>query len=306
MADNARKKTDKWLKQLEGEITGIYTQAQEEITAEWKAYMQRGQERLDRLWQAYENAPPGQRRAAKQAWQEAMQNFTLRNEQYRAMVDQVTLSLAHTNEMAMAYINGNLPEIYAINYNQTIPGLPQIDGVSFTLVDASTVRRMIIDGDIQLPYHTVNIPRDMLWNTRQLNSAVLQGILQGESMDKIADRILPIVNNNRAAAIRNARTMVTGAENRGRLDRYNDLASQGVIMNKIWLATNDGRTRDWHLSMDGQEVGIKDMFIDGLGNELEYPGDPGAEPETVYNCRCSMISNPIGIRGSDGKIRYFK
>lgn len=305
MADRARKQTDAWLKKLEKEIAGVYRQSQDEITAAWNAYMTQGQERLDRLWQAYQNAPAGQRRAAKQAWQEAMRNYTLQNQQYRAMVEDVTYKIAHANEMALAYVNNSLPDIYALNYNQPVPGIAGMTGIDFTLVDASTVRRMIIDGDIQLPYHTINIPRDQLWNTRKLNSAVLQGILQGESMQDIAERILPIVNYNQSAAIRNARTMVTGAENRGRLDRYNNLSDQGLIMNKVWLATNDGRTRDWHLSMDGQEVGIKEMFIDGLGNELEYPGDPGAEPETVYNCRCSMISNPIGIRGANGKIRYF-
>lgn len=54
----------------------------------------------------------------------------------------------------------------------------------------------------------------------------------------------------------------------------------------IWRATNDKRTRDIHRVMDGQEVKLGEMFVDGDGNELAYPGDPNAPAETVINCRC--------------------
>ena len=153
-----------------------------------------------------------------------------------------------------------------------------------------------------MPSAAVNYPKDMAWNTRKINSAVLQGILQGESITKISKRLLPILDNNESAAVRNARTMVTSAENHGRLDRYHDYEDEGIVMTKMWLATPDGRTRDWHLDMDGQEVPVEDPFIDGLGNELEYPGDEMAPGETVYNCRCSMRSHITGVRGADGRI----
>jgi SPP1 gp7 family putative phage head morphogenesis protein len=143
----------------------------------------------------------------------------------------------------------------------------------------------------------------MSWNKKQINSSVLQGVLQGESIDKMAKRLLPIVGNNEKAAIRTARTMVTGAENRGRQDRYDEYEEAGVVMNKVWIATPDNRVRDWHLSLDGQEVPTDGYFVDGLGQELEYPGDPYAPPNTVYNCRCSMRSHILGMRQSDGSFR---
>ena len=54
--------------------------------------------------------------------------------------------------------------------------------------------------------------------------------------------------------------------------------------------------------MDGQEVDPDDVFVDGNGNKLEYPGDPSADPSTVYNCRCSMKTHIIGFRKADGRI----
>ena len=168
------------------------------------------------------------------------------------------------------------------------------------------MRQRIKEGDIQMPKKKISVPEDKRWNTKYINSQVTQGIVQGESMDKIADRIFPeimaksdtdgktskqmaeLLNRNRQAAIRNARTLVNGVENKGRQDRYNDLERKGCVIKKIWIATEDNRTREWHADMDGQEVDNDEMFIDGNGNELEYPGDPNAEPETVYNCRCTM------------------
>lgn len=239
--------------------------------------------------------------------------LTLQSTRYSQMVERLTRQLAETNQISLAYINNQLPSIYTINYNQK----PDGRGFRFDIVDESTIKRRIVEGDIQLPKKRINISKDVRWNTKYINSQVLQGILQGDDMQKIAKRIFPeimakspkeglsekemegLIKRNKQSAIRNARTLVTGAENQGRLDRYGDLESKGLILNKVWIATPDERVREWHLSMDGQEVGIHEMFVDGLGNELSCPGDPNAEPETVWNCRCSMNSKIIGFRKGD-------
>ncbi len=301
--DKARKWTDEQLQQMEKRIRKIYKQARREITAEWDKYMKHGQERLSVLYDLYVNADYKDKQAAKQAYQDALNAYTLKNNRYRDMIADVTLRLAKVNQIAIDYLNGEMPQIYQVNYNQAIRGIKQL-GIDFTIVDEATIERRITDGDITLPRKELNITKDMLWNTKQLNSSLLQGLLQGESIVKIAERILPIVGNNENAAIRNARTMVTGAENQGRLDRYKQLEKQGAVLNKVWIATHDGRVRDWHLTMDGQEVGIHQKFTDGNGYQLDYPGDPSAHPSTVYNCRCSMKTNIIGVKSKTGRITY--
>lgn len=288
---------------MEKRIRKIYKQARREITAEWDKYMKHGQERLSVLHDLYVNADYKDKQAAKQAYQDALNAYTLKNNRYRDMIADVTLRLAKVNQIAIDYLNGEMPQIYQVNYNQAIRGVKQL-GIDFTIVDEATIERRIIDGDITLPRKELNITKDMLWNTKQLNSSLLQGLLQGESIAKIAERILPIVGNNEKAAIRNARTMVTGAENRGRLDRYLDLEKKGAVLNKVWIATHDSRVRQWHLEMDGQEVGIHQKFTDGNGYQLDYPADPHAHPSTVYNCRCSMKTNIIGVKSKTGRITY--
>lgn len=89
-----------------------------------------------------------------------------------------------------------------------------------------------------------------------------------------------------------ARTEGTRVTNMARQESFRQLAAKpGLGHNRarrVWHATEDDRTRDWHADMQGQEVGLEEPFTDGLGNSLMYPGDPDAPAETVINCRCSM------------------
>jgi hypothetical protein len=89
----------------------------------------------------------------------------------------------------------------------------------------------------------------------------------------------------RSAAIRNARTAMTGAQNGGRLDSMKRAQERGIEVKKGWLATLDARTRDSHAVMDGEEVELDEKFSNGL----RFPGDPNGAPSHIYNCRCRMV-----------------
>ena len=174
------------------------------------------------------------------------------------------------------------------------------DEITFNIIDEKTVERLRREGDITLPYKNLDKLKDERWNTKQMSSKLLQGILNGDSVPSMARSLLEVVGNNVASAMRNARTMVTGAENVGRLDSYKELDSKGVVQKKVWIATADDRTRESHLELDGEEVDIDKVF----SNELMYPGDPTGDPSEVYNCRCSMRDHIIGFRRADGSISY--
>ena len=302
MADKARQWTDKHLAEMEEHICLTYLQAQAELTAKWNEYMDSGDERVQRLYQEYLKAEPDKKADALKRYQDALQAFTLRNQWFKNMVNETTYRIAHVNEIAVAYVNGEIPRVYAENFNQIDPEA-QMLRKNWALRDEHMVRNMLMD---TLPTADFDQAKDMLWNNRQINSSVLQGVLQGESIDKMSKRLLPILHNNEVSARRMARTTVTRAENRGRLDRYKEYEGEGIVMSKVWIATPDSRVRDWHLSMDGQEKDIDKPFIDGRGNELGYPGDTsyGAPGITIWNCRCSMRSHIIGFRLPNGKIDY--
>jgi len=305
MADKARNITDKQLRKMERHIQSVYKEAENNIREKWDEYMQNAEKRLKSLEIAYVKAKQsGDKAAAKKAGEtlgKAKANITYRNQYFRDMVDETTTRLANANKIALAYMNGQLPSIYAVNYNQ-LAGEADKVGIKFNIVNENVVKNLVTQKEIKLTYKGLNIAKDKRWNARQINASVLQGILQGESMEKIAKRLTLVIDNNEQAAIRNARTLVTGTENQGRQDSYEDLQERGAVIKKAWIATPDGRTRQWHLSMDGQEVDVDEDFIDGEGNKLAFPGDPNAAPETVYNCRCSMRTHIIGFRTADGRI----
>ena len=107
-----------------------------------------------------------------------------------------------------------------------------------------------------------------------------------------------LARKNRNAAIRNARTYTTAAENKGRVDSYERAEEMGIKLKKKWMATLDDRTRVEHRHLDGMTVAPDEDFeVDGY--RIAYPGDPSAEPEMIYNCRCTLVSEIEGIKYED-------
>ena len=214
---------------------------------------------------------------------------------FTEMKEQCAKQLLNVNQTAIAYINGELPEVYALNYNALESAVDGVGGYSFTLVDADTVRNLAVTDKSLLPYKEIDPLKDIPWNMKKINAETLQGILQGESMDKIAKRMMNVQEMNKTQAIRSARTIVTGAENKGRQDSYKRAEKDGIVMKREWIATNDSRTRHWHAELDGVEVDIDEPWVNDFG-EIMFPGDPSADPANTYNCRCSMSAKVIGFK----------
>ena len=60
------------------------------------------------------------------------------------------------------------------------------------------------------------------------------------------------------------------------------------VQEKQWLSQRDGRVRESHDLVDGQQVALNQSF-DVMGVALDFPGDPSGPPEEIINCRCTMI-----------------
>ena len=127
-----------------------------------------------------------------------------------------------------------------------------------------------------------------------------QGILQGESIPNLATRLARAVgDSDRKAAIRNARTMATRAQNAGRVDAHKRAEDMGVELVNMWLATFDNRTRISHRELDHTTTPVGEVF----GNGLEYPGDPNGDASEIYNCRCSIRGVVKGLERKAYKYR---
>lgn len=308
MPDKAHFLTDKKLAKMEKHLSDIYSRANKEIGKTWEKYLDEVGKELQPLQAAYDAAKKsGDKEAIKKtgkALSAKQREKTLMDTHYRAMVEQLSKELLEVNKTAAAYINNQLPSVYSLNYNATGNKIADsVAGYSFELVDVSTVKRLATSDETLLPYKYIDGKKDVRWNTQRINAEVLQGIIQGESINKIANRLSPIVKNNANSAIRNARTAVTSAENKGRMDMLHDAADKGVKVRKVWLAAHDERTRDWHLDLDGVDLDIDEPFENDYG-KIMYPGDPDADPANVYNCRCTLIYKVVGFSNGNRRENY--
>ena len=290
MADKAHRLTDEKLEEMEKRLSAIYSRAEKEIQETAEKYFAEFKAKDDEYQKLFKSGK--MTKAEYKKWQHWRRSKVAYGKRFTAMKEQCAKQLLNVNQTALAYVNGELPEVYALNYNALAGSVDGVGGYSFTLVDADTVRNLAVTDTSLLPYKELDPSKDIPWNMKKINAETLQGILQGESMDKIAKRLRNVQEMNKTQAIRSARTIVTGAENKGRQDSYARAEADGIILQKEWLATNDGRTRHSHAMLDGAIVDQDKKFENGL----MYPGDPSGRPEEVYNCRCTLVAKVNGFK----------
>lgn len=302
--DYGHKWTDEELKKLEKKIAKIYAQATKETQKKLDDYLAafkvKDKIKRDQLakgiitQQEYDHWRTGQIMMGKR-WEE--------------MKDTLAEDMHTANLKAASMTREFTYDAYALNHNY---GTFEVEkgsliDTSYTLYDRHTVERLVRDDPQLLPPPGKKVSkaiaegRAKLWNKQQIQSVMTQSILQGESIPKIATRLAETVgDSNRKAAIRNARTMTTGAENAGRVDSYKRAESMGIKMQQMWVATLDGRTRHEHRQLDTVKVDVGKPF-EVEGYTIHFPGDPTAAPEMVYNCRCTLVGVVAGTDLAAGK-----
>lgn len=125
---------------------------------------------------------------------------------------------------------------------------------------------------------------------RQVQRAIDEGKpLTAAQVNKITGRYSDRLLNLRGENI--ARTEMLGSLNEGLDEALRQVVDEGLVepggVRRIWDATGDSRTRPDHVAAEGQEVGLDEPFIVG-GESMMHPGDFGASPGNVINCRCAV------------------
>lgn len=297
-ADLGRQMTDKKLKELENKIKKIYSEAEVDLKKKmddhFRLFEKKDKIKRDQLLrkvitkQEYDSWRIGQM-AVGARWQAMLQN--------------ISDDLANYEKIAKSIANGYMPDVYALNMNYSTYDLEKQLGLdtSFTLYNRESVEQIIRDEPELLPEpgrlmnEKIASGAAERWRKGHIQSVVVQSILQGESVPNMATRIAGVLCvGDRKAAIRYARTAVTGAENAGRMDSFHRMEDLGIKMKKTWLAVLDGRTRDAHRELDGQTIPVDKPFHNSIG-KIMYPGDPTAHGANLWNCRCTMISQVEGF-----------
>lgn len=292
--------TDEALENLEEKLKLQYAKVYAELKLKAERYFDKYKERYEKEHAAY--LAGKYTKTQFDAW---VKNQIMRGQRYERLRDDAADRIVKANEIAAAYINKDLPKIAAENYNYEFYRAEIIGGnslgASFQLMDENSIMNLMT-GENHIEFRTVrhNPKRDYAWNTERINSALVSGIGQGKDINQLANSFLNVMGGNQAAAMRNARTAYTSAQNGGRQTGFNRLGERGVEFEKEWISTLDKKTRDSHRHLDGERVRYDDTFTNGL----EYPGDPDGEPSEVYNCRCTVRSVFEGVN-DESRITYY-
>ncbi len=143
----------------------------------------------------------------------------------------------------------------------------------------------------------VNIPDEVYG---LIVAEVERGIQEGLDVPTVTQRIDTLLTAsgsdrwpNRARTV--ARTETMGAVNAGafRSAQLEAQARGDVAPFKMWIATDDTRTRPTHRAADQQRTLLSEPFVVG-GADLMFPGDPRGPAQEVINCRCSLLPIVLG------------
>lgn len=218
-------------------------------------------------------------------------------ETWTALREKLADDLVRTDKLARQLTRDTVADVYAYNHDFATYQIERAGRIntSYTLYNREAVERLMAQEPKKLMHapgqavsEAIRERRLKRWNIQKIQSVAIQSILQGDSVPRIAERLVRDVGAmDEKAAIRNARTLITTAENAGRQDAAERAEDMGIKVKRIWVATLDNRTRHEHRMLDGQMRDVDEPFeVDG--DEIMYPGDPDAEPYLVYNCRCRL------------------
>lgn len=290
MADLGATFTDAEIAKTEKELKAVYNKAYKDILQKQKDFNEKYKIKEEKKLKQV---------ASGQMTQEEFDHWkkgqVFQGKQWENKKKQILGTIYKTNDVATGIVNGKTHNVFAFNANYTAYDLEHGAGVNFgfELYDETTVTNLIKNDPQLLPKWKIDQPKDYSWNQKKLNRQVNLGIIEGESLDKIANRLsdtLVTQNFNKMRTF--ARTAMTGAQNSGRQIRLEEAKKLGINLKKEWMATLDAHTRINHRELDGQKVEMEESFeIKGI--KIRYPGDPLAPPAMVYNCRCTMVGDLI-------------
>ena len=274
-----------------------------QIRKEYQQVLKETQKKLDDHFKAFEWKDEQRKRQLKEGkitakeykqWRAGQMATGKMWEQRR---EQIAKDLQKASDKARKIINGSCAEAYVYGKNFMSYSLENGFGadLSFMLTRKESVERIFRDNPELLP----KPGRQMLgklargevikWKEGQLQSVVMQALLQGKSVTDLARDIMSVMRvKDMAEALRYARTAINGAENAGALDSLYEADDMSIEVEKEWMATLDERTREAHRELDGVAIPMDEPFENSIG-KIMYPGDPDADDENYWNCRCTIV-----------------
>jgi SPP1 gp7 family putative phage head morphogenesis protein len=182
-----------------------------------------------------------------------------------------------------SYVNGFETNWFNIEKsigNSIAFGLPPVDAIRASVYS--------VYSGADFPYR---YGRLFTSTTDKIAEAVTRGLAAGLPYKTTAENIKKYFEGSFNDAIRVIRTESTRNFSEGNLYAYDQARKNGIEGVETWLSTFDGRTRDNHAKLNGQEANNGLFKIDGL--ESRGPGLWGIASMDIA-CRCSTYYKLAG------------
>ena len=194
------------------------------------------------------------------------------------VTDAFTRLVTRAADVGAEYLPDGLPDALPDDLpDDTVDVAPEIDGPDLEdYVQAITG---------QLADDLRDVPDTI---AAQTATTLREGYQAGDTPDELQARVAETLGRDRwdYEAERIARTTTTTVYNAAHTAAANELeASLGEPLRRIWIATQDTRTRPSHAKAHAQVIASGQRFRVGE-SWLRFPGDPLGPAEEVINCRC--------------------
>jgi hypothetical protein len=283
MSEYGSNYTDEHIVLIKKKFEKEYRQAINELEEKARNYFEKHKDEIDNMLEKLER-----NEISEEFYQNWFMNRFGSGIWYNQLADELANDMLTINERCCEIANKEIIGTYAENLAyETFKIEKELQiNTSFALVKEGTVRQLIKEDRLLLPLMEMNKTKDIAWNIKNVNSQVLQSVLQGEDLFQLRDRFRTIAHMNINVAYSRARTAMTCAQNMGSLDSIERAKELGIKVKKQWLATADDRTRPTHVLLVGETKETDEPFSNGL----MYPGDSSGSLDEVMNCRCDMLS----------------
>lgn len=282
MPDLGIKMTDDRIKGLMKRLEGVYSEAYKKAIENEKTAIAKYASLTD---EALKDLTPEARQLKREAFRREVQRT-------HDLADKIGAELANAGETAAKITQGEMTNIYGLNYDFTAYNINRQTGLSldWTIYDRNQLAVMMQKE--QPPFTKIayrNLGKDKVI-VQRLQNELIQATLNGESQQKIIRRIKGVTGQSTRQAKRVAQTERVRVQSQGRNMAIDEASEMGIEMQKMWVSRMDARVRDDHAAVTGEIVDSGEKFSNGL----LFPGDPNGEAEQVISCRCyekPMVKN---------------
>lgn len=274
--DSGHKYTERQLRSLEKKLSSVYKDIQKELEDDLEKVIKK----LTR----------------NNLTEEAIKRLSIREKDILDTIEKMSIKITNANREAVAMLENHLLNVYDINYNFGVYQLETLSGydLQFDLYDKNAIKRLLESREHRFTKIALNHIKDQARVRRDLKHQFAMALTKGESIPQIAKRVGAVTQKNRNDSIRIARTETTRVQSQGRMDTFKQGAEKGLELKKQWISALDSRTRSSHIRVNGEAVGLEEKFSIGL----EYPADYRGPAKEVVNCRCTIVTNFVGVERS--------